>query len=75
MNSGDALHCSREQWRIQKMKEKEKGKRKSNGWRWKQWRPVVSYSSLFTCNVNSGECRRRRGRGRAVAGGENGRGR
>jgi hypothetical protein len=44
MNSGEALHCSREQWSIQKMKvkEKEKGKRKRSDWQWKRRRPVVS---------------------------------
>jgi hypothetical protein len=44
MNSGEALHCSREQWSIQnmKVKEKEKGKRKRSDWQWKWRRPVVS---------------------------------
>lgn len=68
--AGDELlstvHMQREQWRMQKTKEKkkekekekEKGKRKSSGMRWKPWRPMVSYSPLFTCNVNNGECRR-----------------
>jgi hypothetical protein len=46
MNSGEALHCSREQWSIQKTKEKEKekgkGKRKRSDWQWKRRRPVVS---------------------------------
>jgi hypothetical protein len=67
----------REQWKMQKTKEKEKGKRKSSGWRLKRRRPVVSCSPLFTCNVNNGECRtrRRRGRGRVVAGSGNGEGR
>jgi len=75
------VYCSREQWRMHKMKEKakEKGKRKSSGWWWKRRRPVVSCSSLFTCNMNNGECRRqmrrRRGRGRLVAGSGNGEGR
>jgi hypothetical protein len=61
-------------WRMQKMKEKGKGKKNSSGWRWKLRRLVVSCSPLFTCKVNSGgECRRRRrrgrGRGKTVAGG------
>jgi len=75
MNSGDALYCSREQWRMQKIKEKKKGKSKSSDWQWKRQRPVMSCSSLFTCNMNSGECRRRRrkGRGREVVGGGNNR--
>jgi len=61
---GPALHCALflffffEQWRMQKTKEKGKGKR--SGWRWKRRRPVVSCSPLFACNVNSGECKRRR---------------
>jgi hypothetical protein len=42
MNSGEALHCSREQWSIQKMKEKGKGKRKRSDWQWKRRRSVVS---------------------------------
>jgi hypothetical protein len=42
MNSGEALHCSREQWSIQKTKEKGKGKRKRSDWQWKRRRPVVS---------------------------------
>jgi hypothetical protein len=48
-------------------REKEKGKRKSSGWRWKQRRSVVSCSPLSTVHVKG-----RRGRGRAVAGSENG---
>jgi hypothetical protein len=75
------VHMQREQWRMQKGKGKGKGKRKSSGRRWKPRRPMVSYSPLFTCNVNSRECRRRRrrrmrrGRERVVAGGGNRRGR
>jgi hypothetical protein len=71
------VHMQREHWRMQKTKKKEneKGKRKSSGWRWKPQRSVVSYSPLFTCNVNNGECKRRRrrgrGRGRVVVGGGN----
>jgi hypothetical protein len=79
------VHMQREQWRMQKGKWKGKwkgkGKRKNSGRRWKPRRPMVSYSPLFTCNVNSRECRRRRrrrmrrGRERVVAGGGNRRGR
>jgi hypothetical protein len=51
------VHMQREQWTMQKIKEKEKGKRKSSGWRWKRWMPVVrgSYSPLFTihCYVSA----------------------
>jgi hypothetical protein len=49
------VHIQREQWRMQKTEEKEKGKRKSSGWRWKRQRPVVrgSCSPLFTvyCSI------------------------
>jgi len=57
------------------MKEKKKGK--SNGWRWKRWRPVVNCSPLFTCRTmvenaeDEGEGERERGRGKVVDSGEN----
>jgi len=76
MNSEDVVHCSHATWIVKNAEDerKEKGKRKSIGWRCKRQRLVVSNYPLFICNVNSGgECRkrRRRRRGKAMVGGEN----